>query len=266
LRIATLGPLFAEPHLDLVLRAIVADNARGRVWAGVAIAPAAALLWDGEQSVYLVGDGSDAAFLGELPGLLAGIQAEAEVAGVRFFKIYTSDVSWEPAIVRLLPAARRRGRILLRRGSDYAGAGVAIPSGCRVVPIDGALLGDGDVGGVEPVREEIGWMWPSLERFLARGFGFAALAGGRVVAWCTAEYVSAGRCGIGIETIPLFQRQGFATATAAAFLAECRARGLVAHWESWLDNLPSVRVAEKLGFERVCAYDVYVAETLRPTG
>jgi RimJ/RimL family protein N-acetyltransferase len=74
------------------------------------------------------------------------------------------------------------------------------------------------------------------------------------VCWCIAEYVSDGRCGMGIETIPQYQNRGLATLAARAVAAECDARNITAHWDSWKDNHPSVRVAEKLGFELVGDY------------
>ena len=101
------------------------------------------------------------------------------------------------------------------------------------------------------VKAEIAWMWPSLERFYQNGFGRAALSGGRLVCWCTAEYVSRRACGVGIETAPEFRGKGIATRTALHFAADCARRGITPHWECDRDNAASARVAEKIGFERV---------------
>jgi RimJ/RimL family protein N-acetyltransferase len=81
------------------------------------------------------------------------------------------------------------------------------------------------------------------------GFGYAAVIPDRVICWCTAEYVSPQRCGIGIATDPAFERRGVATATAAQFVAECLRRGKRPYWECAAGNPASARVAEKAGFE-----------------
>jgi RimJ/RimL family protein N-acetyltransferase len=94
-------------------------------------------------------------------------------------------------------------------------------------------------------------MWPSLERFYEHGFGYAALDGAGVVCFCTAEYVSAQRCGIGIATETAYERRGIATATAAHFVQLARERGVAPHWECGGWNAASIRVAEKLGFARI---------------
>ena len=121
----------------------------------------------------------------------------------------------------------------------------------RFLAIDADLLQREDLRNLERVRAEVEWMWPSLDRYVERGFGCAALCGGAVVCWCTAEYVSADRCGIGIETLPAFQNKGVGTGAAACFVRACLDRGIIPHWECHRGNAASIRVAEKLGFSAV---------------
>lgn len=93
-------------------------------------------------------------------------------------------------------------------------------------------------------------MWPSEERFYEHGFGIVAVLDGEIICWCTAEYVSPTRCGIGIATSPRYERRGIATAAASHFVREARQRGVTAYWECDVTNRGSVRVAEKVGFVR----------------
>jgi len=102
--------------------------------------------------------------------------------------------------------------------------------------IDRALLADHQLAGITEVRAEIEWMWPAIERFYAYGLGAAAIAERRVICWCTAEYVSAGSCGIGIATDPAYGRRGVATATAAHFIELCQRRGMAPFWECRANN------------------------------
>ena len=93
-------------------------------------------------------------------------------------------------------------------------------------------------------------MWPSEERFYEQGFGVIALLAGEAIGWCTAEYVSRDWCGIGIEVVEGYEKRGVATAMTARFVKECLRRRIHPHWECGADNLGSIRVAEKVGFER----------------
>jgi len=99
------------------------------------------------------------------------------------------------------------------------------------------------------IRSEISWIWPSEERFYEQGFGVVAVVEERAICWCTTEYVSAQRCGIGIATAPEYERRGVATATAAHFIRDAQHRGIVPYWECASWNSASIRVAQKVGFD-----------------
>ena len=121
-------------------------------------------------------------------------------------------------------------------------------AGLHFAPIDHELLTDPRFANAAEVRGEIGQMWPAEERFWRNGFGVAALVAEQIVCWCTAEYVSASQCGIGIATAQAVQQRGIATATAVRFVREALRRGMTPHWETAAYNVASLRVAEKVGF------------------
>ena len=63
--------------------------------------------------------------------------------------------------------------------------------------------------------------------------------------------MSASKCAIAIVTFPGFRNKGVATATAARFIEHCLGHGITPHWECTSDNVPSTRVAEKVGSEKL---------------
>jgi hypothetical protein len=60
----------------------------------------------------------------------------------------------------------------------------------------------------ELILQEINQMWPSLRQFYSHGYGITIHNQKEICAWCTSEYVSKGKCGIGIETIEKYQNRG----------------------------------------------------------
>jgi GNAT superfamily N-acetyltransferase len=112
----------------------------------------------------------------------------------------------------------------------------------------------------DDVIAEIESCWASLADFRRSGFGLIAHDARAIVCWCTAEFVSDGKCGIGIETIPAYRGRGFATLTASAFLEHCAERAMTPHWDAWMHNVPSVAVAEMIGLDKVETYAIYVCE------
>ncbi len=131
-----------------------------------------------------------------------------------------------------------------------------VPEGFTIAPIDRQLLSATGIANLDGVITEIQSTW-SVDRFLEFGFGFCALRDEHEIAcWCTAEYVAGHHVGVGIETVGAWRRKNLATLTASAFTEYCLAQGIAAHWDCWADNLPSVRVAENVGFRKVLDYEV----------
>ena len=44
---------------------------------------------------------------------------------------------------------------------------------------------------------------------------------------------------------------------ASAFVEDCLALNIIPHWDSFSDNYASIRVAEKVGFEKNEIFDIY---------
>jgi RimJ/RimL family protein N-acetyltransferase len=114
------------------------------------------------------------------------------------------------------------------------------------------------------IRDEVESTLGSFEKFLAEGFGYTLVMENRVCGFCTAEYLSAGECAIGIEVLQEYQKKGFASHMTACFLQECSKRGLTPYWECWKNNIPSVRTAEHAGFSGRTEYPVLFVEFHAP--
>jgi len=54
---------------------------------------------------------------------------------------------------------------------------------------------------------------------------------------------------LGIETIPVFRRKGFAQLTCSALIDYCIENNYEPVWACKLENISSCKLAEKLGFE-----------------
>jgi RimJ/RimL family protein N-acetyltransferase len=237
-------------HLDLVIAAAVAGNSAAQLWqisqpAGSALI----LVWDqGNNVLYLCGELVDEAAQHELTDLIhTTIRPRSIQLGRTYFKARALTPPIEARLERLF-----QGIALRELPSQLYSLTSALPvpavDGIRLLPIDRALLSDTALANTEHIRAEIQSMWPSEDRFYANGFGWAAATEHHLICWCTAEYLSATRCGIGIATAPAFERRGIATAVAGQFVREALQRGLTPYWECRADNIGSVRVAEKLGF------------------
>jgi hypothetical protein len=247
-RFADLRTGAPDPQAGLALASIAAGNTAGRLWR----AGESWLLWDkGNNVLYLAGDPPLGDVARPLAALIEGeIRAQAVAEGRAYFRV--RDLTGAaPTTALFVGIELHPTRKLFYRFGRGAPPSAPLPDGVRLMPIDAAFLARDDLAYIEHVRAEVAWMWPSLQRFIDHGFGVAALAGNKVVCWCTAEYVSPAACGIGTETLRAYRGRGIATAAAVAFVAEALARGVQPHWEADFQNVASIRVAEKVGFDRI---------------
>lgn len=243
--------LFDGEHLALVIDAMVAGNSPATAWVDDGPRPRAVAVWDGAHSLYIAGAPDRAGVFS------AAISGHVGPARPGLVKVYASTAAASAALAG--PVRDHRERVFYRGGELLIpGWRSRVPAGLRISSIEDEFRQPGALGNFADVTAEIESCWPSLDDFRRAGFGFCAHDGENIVCWCTAEYVSDGRCGIGIETIPAYRGRGVATLTASAFVEHCAARGITPHWDSWSGNGPSVAVAEKVGFHKVETYSVFV--------
>ena len=243
--------LFQGEHLALVIDAMVAGNSPATAWVDDGARPRAVAIWDGAHSLYIAGSADRA---GEFSVAISRTVASARPGLV---KVYASQDAAGAALAgRPLD---RRERVFFRGGKLLIpGWRSRLPAGLRISSIGDEFGQVSSLGDFADLSAEIESCWPSMEWFRRTGFGFCAHDGETIACWCTAENVSDGRCGIGIETVPACRGRGLATLTTCAFVDYCAARGITPHWDSWSGNVPSVAVAEKVGFRKVETYSTFV--------
>jgi RimJ/RimL family protein N-acetyltransferase len=84
--------------------------------------------------------------------------------------------------------------------------------------------------------------------FLEHALGLCLMRGDEIVAEAYAPFIGGGVAEVGVVTAEAHRGHGFAP-IAIAFLAETLAeRGLGMYWSCDADNVPSIRVADKVGF------------------
>ncbi|KPJ63458.1 hypothetical protein AMJ44_14455 [candidate division WOR-1 bacterium DG_54_3] len=253
--------LFAGPHLNLVIDAFVEGNSPGRIWVDDVVGPRTAFMWDKAHCYYLVGSAYNEKFNTELKkSIVKKIVPEAIEHNRFLFKVYYTSEVWESKIEAIFGTAspRKRERVLYTlQKLEIPEWRDKIPPGLCIRRIDGKLVKKTNLENIDDVLSEIESCWNSVDDFLRNGFGFCLMHDRVIACWCTAEYVSGKKCGIGIETAKEYRERGFAKLTTCAFVDYCISNNILPHWDSWKDNLPSIAVAEKIGFKKALDYAVY---------
>jgi hypothetical protein len=233
-----------------------------RIWVDDKTTPRTAMAWDKNRSCYIAGDSENPQVNREFSEVFSDeIAQEGLSRKLGFFKLYYAPDKWSGRAEEVFGELKDRDvprRIYCSIASNASeNHRQSLPRGFKLRQIDAELLKSG-LAHVDSVKNEILGGWPSLETFLERGYGFALLGESSVICWCTAEYVSEGKCGIGIETNKGYEGRGFATIVASEFVRYSLSLGVKPYWDCWLSNKGSIRVAEKVGFEKPYDYKVAI--------
>lgn len=257
-----LRPLFTAPQLTFVIEAMIAGNSPAAAWVDDLDAPRAAWIWDTTHSLYLGGAACLADVNTALRQFVRDSLLPAETARqLGIVKVYPDSLDWDETIDHVFAGVRcvPRERVLLALDAAAVPT-LAAPAGFRVQPVTPALLDAGSLLHANRLAAEIESCWTARPRFFEQGFGWCVIHHETTMAaWCTAEYVSDGQCGVGVETVEAYQNRGLGTLAAAALAARCAAAGLTAHWDAWASNMPSLVVGQKAGFREKMRYNVVVA-------
>jgi RimJ/RimL family protein N-acetyltransferase len=245
--------------VHLVVEAILEGRASGQVYVDDPDRPQAALAQHAQRFYLAAQDAAAGARL--LVYWSDVLYPQARAAGHDMYVLYTTD-AWAPLIEETLvardpiPALRQFLAISTQEPRNPP----VVPDGYQIVAVDADLLRDSDLPHLDELREEIASEHPSLEAFLEESLGVCALYQEREIAgWCLAEYPSATRCEVGIETASAHRRRGLGTAMTLALVEQADARGLSqVGWHSYTRNVPSVRTALKAGLRKVCDVPAYI--------
>ncbi|MFX0209718.1 MAG: GNAT family N-acetyltransferase [Candidatus Hodarchaeota archaeon] len=255
---------YKTKHLSFTIDAVIAGNSPGRVWVDQFKNPQSAFLWDKGHCYYFAGNPGNTKFNSAFKNFFSETIIPYAIANHRdVYKIEYSSIEWEPILEELLKKtlpiksarvfyAYKNQKILER--TDI------LPNDFIIKKIDKQLL-NSSIKYVDFIVEEINQCWNSIDDFLTIGFGFCLIhkpvdKDTSVQGWCTGEYFSEGRCGIGIETASAYQGRGFATAMTLAFVNHCLSVNIRPHWDVSANNHASMRVAEKVGFKKIQDYTV----------
>ena len=255
-----LRPIFEGLRYNLVIDSVIDGNTPAWMYVDDVRHPRMAWIWNRQDAILLAGYAGDEALNRALAELIGGkVVSDARRRHIPQLSLHYFPEAWESKIDMILrdrhpEKAQRRFYTFDQLQVDWR---KQIPAGCEMRRIDEALL---ESTHLEHICAVVGWVrsfWASSREFAKTGFGFCLLQGDTIVSLCLSVYVSGRHFELGLATAPDYRGQGFATLVAAACVEHCVKNDFTPHWHCWEENLPSVAVAEKVGFESPTPYWVY---------
>lgn len=98
----------------------------------------------------------------------------------------------------------------------------------------------------------------SPEAFEENGIGFVLLSGLKVVAGASSFSLLKDGIEVEVDVNPFYRKNGYGTIVSAALVDYCIKMNLIPHWDAM--NMPSVKIAKKLGYVEDSIYETLILE------
>jgi len=241
-------PLFSSLKQHCFCAGVINGIYPGKVYVDNLRSPATALMITRGTWAYLAGDADNQAYNRAVnqalfSGDLLGQDTQSVIlTSTNEFQDRALQTIFDP----LLPIPMPRLYHTLSKLDDSLQ--FRVPEGFQIRRIERDLL---ELGSELPddVHKMI-MVWEEGQDPDRTGLGFVAISDGKVVAHAVIDCIVDGFGEIGLETSPQFQRRGLATAVSRATLDYGFTHGLdTVIWDCYEHNIPSVRLAQKLGFQ-----------------
>ena len=182
-----------------------------------------------------------------------------------FVIMVPQNEAWASLIEECFPSAKRVIRYAIRKDTRFDPAALRqeldrLPEGYELREIDAELY---DLCLEDPVTRDFVSAFESKEKYLELGRGMVVLREGRIVAGASSYTRYREGIEIEVDTVETERRKHLATVACAALILRCLKEGLYPSWDA--QNMNSVRLAEKLGYEVDHEYIAYEVDSSRRT-
>ncbi len=248
-------PVFEPLQYHLAISALIDGCIPGRIWVDDPKNIETAVIWDTRYSYYLSGNEDNHEFNMALDDLLTRIIApEALKRNIKMYfiicppywekKILNNEVlvNWFP---KRIPRCYYTFKKRVTTWKDK------IPPGFSLNRVDKNLL-ESTLVNIDILTDEVKDIIASVDEFIQRGFeGFCLVYKNEIAAsWCL-SFMYKSSCEFTVQTVKEYQKRGFGTITTAALIDSCLSSGFTSlGWHCGEENVASMRLAEKVGFER----------------
>ena len=192
-------------------------------------------------------------------GFYAG-KPDRELAAAKpegFVIMVPRDEAWAELIEECFPSAKRVIRYAIRKDTRFDPEALrkerdSLPEGYELREIDAEIY---DLCLEDPVTRDFVSAFGSREKYLRWGRGMVILKEGRIVSGASSYTRYLEGIEIEVDTVEEERKKRLATNVCAALILRCLEEGLYPSWDA--QNMNSVRLAEKLGYELDHEYIAY---------
>ncbi len=243
-------------YSNVVIKSIIDGNTRGKIFVDNIENPKTALVWAIYCMYYFLGDGNNSEFFSKFHEFIKNelYPMNKELGCDTFIATIIEDQNFEKNLDFLLKDKNHEKGytqtfkfdidIFLKKNSENFSS----DSNYIIKKIDFTQKNNVDQS---ELVENILEFWPTTDSFSNIGSGFYLEHDNKIVSSCFSCGVSKNLSEIVINTYEeSYRKKGFGEIVAMAFINECIEKNMIPSWETDESNIPSIRLAEKVGFKK----------------
>lgn len=229
-----------------LLKAILSGRKKGDVYVNRLGKPSSACTISDDGWLYFLGDENDSSFNAKLESFIMErvTKKKKDILWFGISEIWRKKLGF---IDSLKIGDFPRIQYEFNRGSY---------SSCKTrnFPYQLEPINDRNVEKLFEHNDGIKSFWTSHENFINHGIGFILMDNERIIGHAISASVEDGEVEIDIESDKLYRGKGIAIFLTSCLIDECLKRGLIPKWDCAAANIPSKKLALKLGFKELKKY------------
>lgn len=250
---------------DVMFAGVVAGNHPGFIWVDDPDKPSCALVWStGLNGFAYLGEPSKsiqpAAFTTFFQTQIGPLLQQKDLA---YFEFSRESKDWDTLLTPIMHnnSLKTNTQIVYRSSLDQGEE----PSHAIPAPFYSIELGEGFLRGrdtvipsnLDFVTNYLHEYWYSIDDFLEKGYGYAALTTDHEVASiCMSTAVYQLNHAIGVETLEPYRQKGLSSALTEQLRNRLHQEGITVWWDCMDSNIASQKTAEKAGLHVSHRYEV----------
>ena len=257
----TLLAFFKPLDFTIAVEALIEGTSEGALWRDNPAHPSVGLLWDFADGVYLVSKEFSEPIRQTIQNLFQKeILPETENRTESpIFVLYAFPSQWGDHIPSLFSsgwAVSPETACFYERPltiPDPMTPSNSLPEPFIGQPIDSKLFKSPRLKYLPDLLEDLESDWGSLEKFLSRGYGYCVIdeKANSLVSWGVTGNIARSCAELGIDTMEEYRRKGLATYITNQMISISSSKKYTPHWYCFQNNTASVKLAEKLGFQKI---------------
>lgn len=250
---------------QLEVKAVIEGVNPGRVFVDNIVTPNSGLVWLGNNDgFFFIGNEENEVFNNRINSFIdIVIKPDAKKVGLNFFEGIGNHQKWNSVIEKVFEQRQLEGwkqKVYMLKKEDYNAKNEPVTErGFNVIKINKDLYENNNnaVQNIDFLHSKILEFWPSPDMYFNKGTGYCIVYNKNIISVCFSGFVVGNVHCVDIETVEAYRGKRLAQKIAHTFVKDCLENEMIPYWDCMEDNMPSIAIAENIGFTNAFNYVGY---------